>query len=208
MTANLRPDSRPDPAPLLARGLAVFPLPPGQKAATKGWQHTIVTGDQAVDGHLPGWPAGANVGIACRASGIVGIDLDRHTASQQTGANAGADGVAQFASVCERWGQARPVTLEVRTPHDGRHLLFRVPPGLMVASVSGGTSRLGPGIDIRGTGRTLGGYLAGPGSVVDGREYVIDVDVPIARLPGWIAALIGHRNQPTRHHDVPVEGHR
>jgi hypothetical protein len=183
----------PDPVPLLRRGLAVFPLPAGQKAAAKGWQHTIVTRDQSGDGvHriCRDWPAGSNIGIACRASGIVGIDLDRHTTER---ANAGVDGVARFAELCDRWGQPRPITLEVRTPHDGRHLLFRVPPGLMVPSVSGGTSRLGPGIDIRGTGRTLGGYLAGPGSVVDDRKYVIEVDVPIAPLPGWLAGLIGRR---------------
>ena len=183
----------PDPTPLLRRGLAVFPLPPGQKAAAKGWQHTIVTRGQsvdAVDEICRDWPTGANIGIACRASGIVGIDLDRHT---NGGANAGIDGVERFAEQCERWGRPRPITLEVRTPHGGRHLLFRVPPGFIVPSVSGGTSRLGPGIDIRGTGRTLGGYLAGPGSVVDGLEYVIEVDVPTASLPGWLAGLIGRR---------------
>ncbi len=65
----------------------------------------------------------------------------------------------------------------------------------IVPSVSGGTSRLGPGIDIRGPGRILGGYLAGPGSIVDGREYVIEVDAPIEWLPGWLAALIGRRSQ-------------
>lgn len=58
-------------------------------------------------------------------------------------------------------------------------------------SVSGGRSRLGPGIDIRGPGRTLGSYLVGPGSVVAGRGYDVAVDVPIAPLPGWLAALIG-----------------
>ncbi|WP_198165383.1 bifunctional DNA primase/polymerase [Nocardia fusca] len=179
---------RPDPIEALSRGLAVFPLPPGEKAAPKGWQHTIATGD--IQEIRARWRIGANIGIACRASGIVGVDLDRHTTG---GANAGADGVRQFSEVCRRWGQERPVTLEVATPHDGRHLLFRVPAGLTVPSVSGGTSRLGPGIDIRGPGRTLGAYLAGPGSVVDGREYTIEVDAPIAILPGWLAALIGRR---------------
>ncbi|MFB6726746.1 bifunctional DNA primase/polymerase [Kribbella sp. NPDC056345] len=183
------PPVAPDPVPLLDRGLAVFPLPPGQKAAAPGWQHTIVTSRSG----LAAWPAGANIGIACRASGIVGIDLDRHTTG---GANAGVDGVAQFTELCERWEQPRPVTLEVATPHDGRHLLFRVPPGLLVASVSGGTSRLGPGIDIRGPGRTLGGYLAGPGSIVDGRTYTVVVDVPITPLPAWLTALIARRPQP------------
>lgn len=180
----------PDPGPALQRGLAVFPLPPGQKAAPAGWQHIIATGD--IDRVRAGWPTGANIGIACRASGIAGIDLDRHTTG---GANAGADGVEGFAEACRRWGQDRPVTLEVATPHDGRHLLFRVPIGVIVPSVSGGTSRLGPGIDIRGPGRTLGGYLAGPGSVVEGREYVINVDAPIAELPGWLIALIGQRTR-------------
>ncbi|MEU6562664.1 bifunctional DNA primase/polymerase [Nocardia nova] len=180
--------SRPDPAAAVRRGLAVFPLPPGEKAAAAGWQHTIVTGD--IDRIRSAWPPGANIGIACRASGIVGIDLDRHTTG---GANAGIDGVTGFAQLCRRWGQDRPRTLEVATPNNGRHLLFRVPRGVIVASVSGGASRLGPGIDIRAPGNTLGGYLAGPGSVVGGRAYVIEVDAPIALLPGWLTALIGRR---------------
>jgi hypothetical protein len=40
-----------------------------------------------------------------------------------------------------------------------------------------------PGIDIRPPGYRTSGYLAGPGSVVDGAEYVIDRDVPAAPLP-------------------------
>lgn len=170
-----------DPSPLLALGLAVFPIPAGSKTAGPGWHHTITR-------DLDGWPNGANIGIACRASHIVGIDLDRHD----------IDGVAGFADVCTRWGQPRPNTLEVQTPNDGRHLLFGVPGGLVVPSVSGGTSRLGPGVDIRGPGRTLGSYLVGPGSIVGGRRYLIVNDVPIAPLPGWIAALIGRRTEEAR----------
>lgn len=47
-----------------------------------------------------------------------------------------------------------------------------------------------PGIDIRAPGYRTGGYLAGPGSVVDGEEYVIDRDVPAAPLPRWLASLL------------------
>lgn len=178
----------PDPGIAVQRGLVVFPLPPGGKAAEKGWQHTIVTGD--VDQVRAAWPAGANVGVACRASGIIGIDLDRRTSNW---ANISVDGIAQFERMCRRWGQKRPVTLEVRTPNDGRHLLLRVPDGVIVRSVSGGTSRLGPGIDIRGTGVKIGGYLVGPSSIVDDRAYEIEVDAPIAVLPNWLIALIGRR---------------
>ncbi|GAA2798611.1 bifunctional DNA primase/polymerase [Saccharopolyspora taberi] len=196
MGANLPAPGPAAAVDLLERGLAVFPLPSGSKVARQGWQHTVTRDPERI---RASWPAGANVGIGCRASGIVGIDLDRHTTG---GANAGIDGVEVFAALCARWGQPRPVTLEVRTPNDGRHLLLRVPPGLIVPSVSGGTSRLGPGIDIRAPGRTLGGYLAGPGSVVGGRAYEIEVDAPIAQLPGWLAALLAPRT-PSRKTDSP-----
>ncbi|MFI6030810.1 bifunctional DNA primase/polymerase [Amycolatopsis magusensis] len=179
----------PDPAAVIERGLAVFPLPPGSKVAPKGWQRTVT---RDLDHVRASWPAGANIGVACRASNIVGIDLDRHTGG---GANAGVDGVEVFAALCARWGMKWPVMLETRTAGGGRHLLLRAPRGLIVRSVSGGTSRLGPGIDIRGPGLTLGGYLVGPGSVVDGRDYAVEVDAPIALLPGWLAALIGQRAQ-------------
>lgn len=179
----------PDPAAVIERGLAVFPLPPGGKVAPAGWQHNVT---RDVDHARASWPAGSNIGIACRASNIVGIDLDRHL---DGGANAGVDGVEAFAALCARWGMKRPVTLETRTAGGGRHLLLRMPRGLIVRSVSGGTSRLGPGIDIRGPGLKIGGYLVGPGSVVDGREYVVEVDAPIAKLPGWLAALIGRRTR-------------
>ena len=47
-----------------------------------------------------------------------------------------------------------------------------------------------PGIDIRGPGYRLGGYLAGPGSVVDGQPYIIERNAPIRDLPGWLAAIL------------------
>jgi hypothetical protein len=47
-----------------------------------------------------------------------------------------------------------------------------------------------PANDYRPDDRT---HSAGPGSVVDGREYVIEVDAPIARLPSWLAALLGRK---------------
>jgi hypothetical protein len=84
------------------------------------------------------------------------------------------------------YGQPWPGTLTVATPHDGRHLYFRIPPGTAAAS----TISRWPGIDIRPPGYRTGGYLAGPGSVVDGAEYVIDRDVAAAPLPRWLASLL------------------
>ena len=87
------------------------------------------------------------------------------------------------------YGQPRPDTLTVATPHAGLHLYFRVPPGAAAASA---ISRW-PGIDIRAPGYRSGGYLAGPGSVVDGVEYLIGRDVPAAPLPRWPASLLTSR---------------
>ncbi len=157
-----------DAVAVAGRGLAVFPLPAGSKAAGPGW-HRRCTADLEVLART--WPAGANIGVGCRASGIVGLDLDRH--------DGGPDGVAVFAALCRVYGQPWPDTLTVATPHAGLHLYFRIPPGAAAAS----TISRWPGIDIRASGYRSGGYLAGPGSVVGGAEYVIEHDVPAAPLP-------------------------
>jgi len=167
-----------DVVTLAGRGLTVFPLPAGSKAAGPGWQRRC-TSDPAVLART--WPDGANIGVGCRASGIVGLDLDRH--------DGGPDGIATFAALCAVYGQPWLDTLTVATPHDGRHLYFRVPPGLAAASAIGRW----PGIDIRAPGYRTGGYLAGPGSVVGGAAYVIDRDVPAAPLPRWLAGLLTRR---------------
>jgi Bifunctional DNA primase/polymerase, N-terminal len=164
-----------DAAAVAGRGLAVFPLPAGAKRAEPGWQRRC-TSDLAVLART--WPAGANIGVGCRASGIIGLDLNRH--------GGGTDGVAVFAALCRIYGQPWPDTLTVATPHAGLHLYFRVPPGTTAAS----TISRWPGIDIRALGYRSGGYLAGPGSVVDGMAYVVEHDVPIAALPAWLARLL------------------
>lgn len=59
-----------------------------------------------------------NVGVGCRASDVVGLDLDRH--------RDGHDGVASFAAVFAAHGDASwPDTLTVRTPSGGLHVYFR-----------------------------------------------------------------------------------
>lgn len=93
-----------DLAVLLSRGLAVFPLPPGSKAAAPGW-HRRCTTDPAVIGR---WPAGSNTGVGCRASLIVGLDLDRHPGKP--------DGVASFARLAGSRGDGWPSTFTAATP--------------------------------------------------------------------------------------------
>jgi len=171
----------PNALDLLERGLAVFALPPDSKVAAPGW-HQQVTTDPA---DVAAWPAGSNIGIGCRASGLVGLDLDR----KNDAGGAQVDGVDTLKALCARARRPWPATLTVATAGGGLHLYFRAPPGIVVPS---SISRW-PGIDIRAPGRRLGGYLAGPGSVIAGRSYAIARDLPIAPLPAWLTAHLTHR---------------
>ncbi|MFB7592337.1 bifunctional DNA primase/polymerase [Streptomyces sp. NPDC056169] len=158
----------------IGRGLAVFPLPIGGRVPERGWQRQATL----LPERLPELLTGRGVGIGCRASHVVALDLDVH------GDN---DGSGVLAALADRLGEKVPETFTVATPSGGRHLYFRAPMGCTIGSVSGGRTALGPGIDVRGPGHRSGGYLVGPGSVIGGRPYVIALDVPVAPLPAWIA---------------------
>jgi bifunctional DNA primase/polymerase-like protein len=164
----------------IRRGLAVFPLPVGGRVPERGWQR-LATLDEAV---LPELLAGHGVGIGCRASNVVALDLDVHD----------GDGPGVLAALADRLGEQVPATFTVTTPSGGRHLYFRVPADCTIASSSGDRSPLGPGIDVRGPGRRSGGYLVGPGSLVSGRSYVILHDVPVMPLPEWIGSRLTGRS--------------
>ncbi|MEV1003330.1 bifunctional DNA primase/polymerase [Nonomuraea sp. NPDC050202] len=170
----------PDPLPLVELGIAVFPLLPGGRLpARPGWQRDCLRTPGEV---AERWPRGANLGIGCWANQLVILDLD---------VDDGVDGRCTLESWCERLGVEWPDTFTVATPSGGSHLYFRAPAGCTIGSISGGTTLLGQGIDTRGPGRGgRGGYVVGPGSIVNGKVYAIERDVPIAELPTWIADLL------------------
>lgn len=159
-----------DVALALAAGLAVFPLPAGAKRAEPGWHRQATTDPDVV----ASWPADTNIGVGCRASGVVGLDLDRKDS---------VDGVDTLRALCAAARWPWPDTFTVATAHGGLHLYFAAPAGLVVPSTIGRW----PGVDVRAPGVRLGGYLVGPGSTVDGRPYTVTRDLPIAPLPRWLA---------------------
>lgn len=147
------------------------------------------------------WPTdGANIAIACKPSGLLVIDLDRHE----------RDGVAAFTRLCEEhepdgdW----PDTYTVQTPTNGYHLVFTNPDPNRYGNSTGSLPK---GIDVRGGGPGEGGYVLAAGSVLDrgaypgkpqlaslvggGRAYAVDNDAPILPAPAW---LIGYLERTAR----------
>jgi len=176
----------PDPLAVVERGLAVAPIPPGGRVpALKDWPNRCTSDRDVILQH---WPNGSNICVGMRGSNAVGIDLDRN--------HTDADGVETFTKLCETHGQPWPHTLTVQSPRGGLHLYYWAPTGRTFGNTA---SKLGPGIDTRGPGRDNGGgYLIGPGSVVNGTPYTVVKDTSIQVLPEWLANLLDPPQQAVK----------
>jgi hypothetical protein len=119
------------------------------------------------------WPS-ANVGIACRQSGIVVIDVD-----------VDEDGRDRLPSLIARFGPAVTDTLVSRTGSGGWHLYFQAPQGLGLRTRKGW---LGPGIDVQA-------YCTAPPSVHStlGRFTWRDGVGPAHRLPAPLPWSLAER---------------
>jgi len=90
-----------------------------------------------------------------------------------------------------------PETFEITTPSKGRHLYYRVPKALRQ-----GTDTLGNGLDIR----SRGGYVLGPGSNIDGKEYIISHKAHIAPAPEWLVRRLGAARNHVSTASKPLTG--
>ncbi|MEE1755619.1 bifunctional DNA primase/polymerase [Streptomyces sp. SP18CS02] len=185
------------------RGWPVFPLrPEGKRPAGHADSRCPRTG-RCADGHktpeqrattnvdllAAAWTqAPYNIGIATGPSGLLVVDLDTLKPTDQEGT---PDGVTTFEALCERAGQAVPLTHRVRTARGGMHLYFTQPDGHRLGNTIG---RLGKHIDTRG----WGGYVVAPGShTSDGAYEVLDSHPP-APLPDWLHEALTARPKPVQ----------
>ncbi|MFB6840955.1 bifunctional DNA primase/polymerase [Streptomyces sp. NPDC056361] len=190
------------------RGWHVFPLRPRDKRPAGHASSRCPRTGRCEDGHktpeqrattdvdllAAAWThAPYNIGIATGPSGLLVVDLDTLKATDEKGT---PDGVALFEALCERAGQAVPLTHRVRTARGGMHLYFTQPAGQRLGNTAG---RLGRHIDTRG----WGGYVVAPGSTTaDGTYEVLD-DRPPAPLPVWVLDALTVRPKPVRATTAP-----
>jgi hypothetical protein len=185
-------------------GWHVFPLRHGTKIPALHGARRCPRRGSCADGHVgweqrattdpdrirSAWSAGRfNIGIATGPSNLVVIDLDtpkpeddpRPSEWDMPGVHDGQDVLAVLA---ERHHQLVPAdTFTITTPTGGLHLYYRAPAGAELRNTAG---TLGWKVDTR----AHGGYVAGPVSSVDGRRYLVVLDLPVAPLPAWLAALL------------------
>ncbi|MFD0153445.1 bifunctional DNA primase/polymerase [Streptomyces sp. NPDC055721] len=185
------------------RGWHVFPLRPGDKRPAGHAESRCPRTGRCGDGHktpeqrattdpdllAAAWThAPYNIGIATGPSGLLVVDLDTLKETDEKGT---PDGVALFEALCERAGQAVPLTHRVRTARGGQHLYFTQPEGQRLGNTAG---RLGKRIDTRG----WGGYVVAPGSHTPDGPYTALDSRPPAPLPAWILDVLTARPKPVQ----------
>lgn len=91
-----------------------------------------------------------------------------------------------------------PATLEMESRSGGAHIVLRVDFDAGQKDLAGASS-----INVR----ARGGYIVGPGSVVDGKRYKVVVDAPIADCPSALAARLSRRGERAEaNNTTPVGG--
>ncbi|CAB4155817.1 Prim_Pol domain containing protein [uncultured Caudovirales phage] len=157
-------------------GLPVFPCDAQKRPMT---QHGFRDATKDPETIRRSFRNAAMIGIPTgEASGFFVLDLDCKN---------GAQGLEWLAA-----HEARlPQTRRHRTRSGGVHLLFAMPAG---RTIRNSASRVGPGVDVRGSG----GYIIAPPS--DGYD-VVDPAI-IAEAPAWLLDLI----DPPRVADLPKYG--
>lgn len=172
-------------AQAVARGWHTFPVAPGGKTPMPG-----VKWGQAANNLMPvtlawwtRWP-NANIGIACKPSGLLVVDCDK----PKSGTTDPTDGVDRLIALyADIGGNTVELfdTYSVRTGSGGLHLYYRWPEGVPASQ-----SPLAPLVDIRGSGGEHGGYVLAAGSVTDKGPYTVEYDRTVANCPPTLVQLI------------------
>lgn len=157
---------------LARRGFAVFPCAtagkrPHPRLAPRGFH--VATRDP--DTIRRWWTriSSANPAIACGASQLAVIDVDRRADGDQT----------MRRLIAEHGPLGAPAWVETA---DGWHAYFTDPDGQTPSS----TGRIGPGVDVKGQG----GYVLAPGAIhPTGAIYQWWRDRPPGVMPAWLREL-------------------
>lgn len=196
------------------RGLHIFPVAPGLKVPHRlagyrdaagelhGWGETATNDINKIIHFWTNVDPQANIGIACKPSELLVVDLDR---AKEPGKLVGTDwaylheAYGDYVHGEDLWdemvyklgGGTKPETYSVRTGSGGVHLYFQWP------AWWGPTSQASPVkgiVDVRGNGGQWGGYVLAEGSVTDSGPYyhLFNGRGPMI-APDWLRKLVTPR---------------
>lgn len=189
-------------------GFHIFPVRPNDKVPhplAGQWGMTATNDQMAIYNFWREHPT-ANIGIACRQSNLLVVDLDRakedwnlrgteweyvHAAY---GARVNGEDLLDEMRFAAGEGPLDE-TFSVRTGSGGLHLYYRWDPSWPRISQASPVKGV---VDVRGNGGQWGGYVLGAGSVTAAGEYKIEDNSPIALPPMWIRLLVMEKPQPPR----------
>jgi len=151
----------------------------------------------------------ANIGVACKPSGLCVVDCDVAKADWNLVGTPYAhlhdefrksrvDGLAVLSVYASEHGAVGSDfnTLRVRTRAGGFHLYYSWPNVEGWRKPSQGSLVKGV-VDVRNGGGRYGGYVLGPGSAVfeDGfvGSYDIETDLPARQVPGWLYEMVAEK---------------
>jgi Bifunctional DNA primase/polymerase, N-terminal/AAA domain/Primase C terminal 1 (PriCT-1) len=161
------------------RGLRVFPcVPGGKEPAIAGWQLFATTSPKQITAW---WEQNPEYNIGVLGDNLCVVDID----VKNNGPKNFEDYLAYHASLDEKL----PPTFRVKTQSGGTHLYFRTPLEMHKGKwrpvrIRNSGSKIARGVDIK----AYHGYVVGPGSMINGNEYVVIDDVPIETSPDWFVA--------------------
>lgn len=191
-----------------ARGFHIFPVQAGGKVPHReagSWPETATNDFNQIVTFWTRVDPNANIGIACKPSQLLVVDLDQAKEDWKLRGTewaylhdgygprvSGAEVIDEMAYKLadEKTFDAYRHTYTVRTGSGGLHLYYWWPavwPRISQASPVKGI------VDVRGNGGTGGGYVLGEGSRTDAGPYVVDYGLNINLPPEWIRKLVAER---------------
>lgn len=151
----------------------------GKHPRIKAWEEEATSDAEQLARWRAQWPA-MNLGVAAGKSGFFVLDVDPKNGGRET-----------LAALVAEHGPL-PVTPQAITGSQGDHYYFQP-----VAGVTNSAGKIGPGLDVRGTG---GQVVAPPSASSKGPYRWVHPpwSTPIASAPEWLLSLLRRSTAPAR----------
>lgn len=149
--------------------VSIFPIKPNEKVPLlpASWKELSTNDVATIETWVRRFPD-ANYGVDCGKSGVIVVDIDT---------KGDKNGMAEWSNFIH--GHEATETRRVTTPSGGVHLYFK--------GLTNSKNGWKKGIDIK----SVGGYVVGPGSVIEGNVYKDNANAMVIPAWAWLQDVLG-----------------